>query len=82
MDNKLIFENYLLILKSTVEVYVHGTIESSNEIVRNILKTNLVETLTNQSKTYDLMAANGWYKTNNINNNEIVKSLNKLESNS
>jgi hypothetical protein len=34
MNNQLLLENYLLILKSTVEVYVHGTLESSNEKVR------------------------------------------------
>ena len=53
MDNKLIFENYLLVLKSTVEVYVHGTLESSNEHVRIILKEILNETMTNQALTYN-----------------------------
>ena len=38
MNDKLIMENYLLILKSTVEVYVHGTLESSNEDSRSALK--------------------------------------------
>ena len=35
MDSQLIMENYLLILKSTMEVYVHGTLESSNPDVRD-----------------------------------------------
>ena len=29
MTDKLLMENYLMILKSTVEVYVNGTLESS-----------------------------------------------------
>ena len=79
MDNKTIFENYLLILKSTVEVYVHGTLESSNESVRIKLKQGLNETMTNQAKTYELMKENNWYSPQNINANIINQTLNKLE---
>lgn len=81
MDNKLIFENYLLVLKSTVEVYVHGTLESSNEQVRMILKENLNETMTNQALTFNLMKDNNWYQIENINKNEITKTLKKLVNN-
>ena len=80
MDNKTIFENYLLILKSTVEVYVHGTLESSNEAVRLKLKQGLNETMSNQAKTYELMKENSWYSPQNIDYTEINKTLNKLES--
>ena len=81
MDNKLIFENYLLVLKSTVEVYVHGTLESSNEQVRMILKENLNETMTNQALTFNLMKDNNWYQIENITKNEITNTLNKLVNN-
>ena len=46
MNNQLIMENYLLVLKSTVEVYVHGTLESSNQDIRELLKQELSNTLT------------------------------------
>lgn len=82
MDNKIIFENYLLVLKSTVEVYVHGTLESSNEIVRETLKSNLVLTMTKQAETYDLMKDNNWYQVKNIETETILNTLNKLENNS
>jgi len=78
MNDKLIFENYLLILKSTVEVYVHGTLESSNENVRLKLKMGLNETMCNQAKTYELMRNNNWYSVNNINSDEINSTLTKL----
>ena len=39
MTDKLLMENYLMILKSTVEVYVHGTLESSNDSIRNLLQS-------------------------------------------
>ena len=81
MDDKLIMNNYLLILKSTVEVYVHGTLESSNDDVRKILKHGLDETMSSQRDTFDLMTEYGWYDVNNVNNTSINQVLKKLENN-
>ena len=81
MDNKKSMENYLLILKSTVEVYVHGTLESSNEDIRNILKDGLDEILNSQANTYDLMVSNGWYNVNNVESNVVEQTLNKVNNN-
>ena len=78
MNDKLIMENYLLVLKSTVEVYVHGTLESSNESVRNTLKDNLNDILSCQAKTYDEMTKYGWYRVNNVNVSIIEETLNKV----
>ena len=78
MDNRLIMENYLLLLKSTMEVYVHGTLESSNQNVREELRTSLEETLTHQANTYDLMTKYGWYNITNVDSQEINKTLTKL----
>ena len=80
MDNKLIFENYLLVLKSTVEVYVHGTLESSNPEVRNALKSSLDNIMMMQASTYDLMKENNWYQITNVDTSAINKTLTKLES--
>lgn len=78
--NKLTLENYLLILKSTVEVYIHGTLESSNKKVREILKEGLEETLKHQNNTYNKMTKYGFYEVNNIKTQEINKTLNKLKN--
>ena len=78
MNDKLLIENYLLILKSTVEVYVHGTLESSNEDIRRLLKSSLNEILTSQSNTYDLMAKNNWYQVNNVASKVIKDTLTKV----
>ena len=78
MHDKLIIGSYLLILKSTMEVYVHGTLESSNERVRDVLKQGLESTLLSQGKTYNLMVENNWYKVNNVENNIISETLNKI----
>ena len=82
MSDKLLMENYLLVLKSTIEVYVHGTLESSNECIRKVLKKGLDETLLHQANTYDEMTDYGWYITNNIDSKEINKVLSKIESKS
>ena len=78
MNDELIMNNYLLLLKSTTEVYVHGTLESSNECVRKVLKSSLNDTLDSQNKTYNLMVENGWYKVVNVKEKEIEKTLNSL----
>ncbi len=80
MHDKLLMENYLLILKSTTEVYVHGTLESSNQEIRSSLKESLNEILTSQANTYDLMTQYGWYQVNNVNASVIKETLNKLNN--
>lgn len=80
MSDQLLMENYLLLLKSTVEVYVHGTLESTNEEVRKVLKHGLDETMNNQNDTYTLMTEYGWYEVSNISDKEISKTLKKVES--
>ena len=78
MNDRIFMENYLLILKSTVEVYVHGTLESSNNSVRTTLKHALDETMQSQADTYDKMASYGWYQVKNVNTNVITETLNNL----
>lgn len=80
MNDQLIMDNYLLILKSTVEVYVHGTLESSNNDVRMTLKDNLNEIMTCQARTYDEMTKYGWYPVNNVDTSTITQTLNKVAS--
>ena len=78
--DKLLMENYLLVLKSTVEVFVHGTLESSNKDIRMTLKGGLDNIMTCQAKTYDEMTKFGWYPTNNVPSQTIQETLTKVES--
>lgn len=80
MNDKLLISNYLLILKSTVEVYVHGTLESTNPSVRELLNNSLNTILASQNNTYNKMTEYGWYTINNIDNNAINQTLSKIES--
>lgn len=79
MNDRLLLENMLLLLKSTVEVYVHGSLESSNKPVHNILKHNLDETIKMQDDLYNKMTEYGWYVIKNIEPKQIKQSLKKLE---
>ena len=79
MNDQILMENYLLVLKGTTEVYVHGTIESSNNDVRETLKDNLNSTLTLQANTFTKMTEHGWYPVNNIDTTQISETLNKLK---
>lgn len=80
MNDQLIMENYLLVLKSTVEVYVHGTLESSNQDVRELLKAGLDNTMTFQADTYDEMTTFGWYEINNVKDTAIKQTYNKCKN--
>ena len=79
--NRLSMDNYLLIPKSTVEVYIHGTLEASYDNARNILKNCLENTLSNQAATYEIMTKYGWYKKENVDVNKINSTLKKAEQN-
>lgn len=79
MSNEQLFlDSYLLLLKSTVEVYVHGTLESTNKAVRNLLKLSLDNTMSMQEVTYKKMTDLGFYKIKNIDVNLICQTYNKL----
>ena len=78
-NDKKFLDSYLLLLKSTVEVYVHGTLESSNSKVRNLLKTCLDSTMSMQEVTYKEMTNLGFYKIKNIDKNTICQTLNKVK---
>lgn len=79
MNDQLLLDNYLLVIKSTIEVYVHGTLESSNEDIRNLLKHGLDETLKHQARTYDKMTNYGWYTINNVKSSTIKQTLNSCK---
>jgi len=81
MTDQQLMDNYLLVLKSNVEVYVHGTLESSNQEVRNVLKKCLNNTLEYQANTYDEMTSYGWYTISNIDSNTIKSTYDKLCNN-
>ena len=80
MNDETLLNSYLLLLKSTVEVYVHGTLESSNKDVHNLLKESLNKTLDMQNTTYNEMTNYGWYEIKNVKKNIIQQTIDKLRA--
>lgn len=80
MNDQLLMDNYLLNLKSTVEVFVHGTLESSNPDIRELLKSGLNQIMTHQANTYDEMVKYGWYPVENVDTNTINQTLTKIKN--
>ena len=81
MNDKLLMDNYLMVLKSTVEVYIHGTIESSNKSVRNVLKSCLDEILKCQERTFENMLINEWYFVDNVKPQIVSDKIELLNQN-
>lgn len=80
MTDQLLMEQTLLLLKSTTEVYVHGTLESSTKSVHNILKNGLNETLKLQNDLYHKMTECGWYQLQNVDTKTIKQTLKKQKN--
>lgn len=80
MNDQLLMENMLLLLKSNMEVYVHGSLEASNEKVHQALKYGLLETLKLQHLLYNKMTEYGWYTVENVDTNVIKNTLTKLQN--
>ncbi len=78
MTDQEIISNYLLLLKSEVEVYIHGTIESSNNTSRDALKNGLSDILVSQYETYKLMVQKGFYNVENVKKSSIKKIYDKF----
>lgn len=79
MNDQLLMENVLLLLKSNTEVYVHGTLESSNKKVHEALHFGLEETLKLQHNLYQKMTECGWYQVKNVEAKSIKDTLKKVK---
>ena len=80
MNDQLLMENMLLLLKSTTEVYVHGSLEGTNKKVRSVIKNGLDDTIKMQEDLYNKMTEYGWYNTQNIDNKTIKQTLKNLQT--
>ena len=78
MNDKLLYEAMLLILKSNMEVYVHGTLEASNEDIREVIQYGLETTLKLQKDLYNKMTECGWNQIQNVNKKTIKQTLKKV----
>ena len=80
MQDKDLMENELLLIKGACNLYMHGAIESTTAEVHNAFKCALEETLNIQNKVYNLMSEQGWYQTENAEQQKINSVKQKFQN--
>ena len=78
MDDRCIMENLLLTTKGVCDLYLHGTIESSTQDVRQSFDQALNNSLCVQDDIYKKMAAKAWYTTGQAEAMKIQKVRNQF----
>lgn len=78
MDDRCIMENLLLTTKGVCDLYLHGTIESSTQDVRQSFDQALNNSLCMQDDIYKKMSAKGWYTTEQAEAMKIRKVRNQF----
>ena len=80
MEDRDLMEKELLVIKGVCDLYLHGTIESSTKEVHDAFKCALNESLDIQNKIYNLMKEKDWYKTEEVDQNNITITKQKFIS--
>lgn len=79
MEEKFLMENVLFANRVINDLYLHGTMESSNDSVMNAFYKGIQETLKMHNELYKAMAEAGFYQVQNITEDKISQTLSKLE---
>jgi len=61
MNEKMVTESVLSLLKGEADLHLHGTIESSTLNVRAAYENSLNDVLAMQKEVYSAMSQKGWY---------------------
>lgn len=78
MDDKTLMESLLMTLKGVCDLYMHGSIESNTDQVRNTFDHALNDSLHMQSEIYKIMSQKGWYPTTEASANQITQVKQKF----
>ena len=78
MNDQAIMENLLLTTKGVCDLYMHGTIESSDQNVHQAFDSALGSSLDMQDSIYQMMTAKGWYKTQQADQQQITQVRQKF----
>lgn len=81
MNDKELFEDLLLTVKSGSDLLLHGTIESSTQNVHCAFDTALNDTLKMQNEIYGKMSGRGWYPSEQADVNKITQAKQKYSQN-
>ncbi len=82
MDERNIMENILLTTKGVCDLYLHGTIESTTQNVRNAFKNALTGALDMQEDIYREMSDKGWYSPQQAQSQQVQQFKQKFSGSS
>lgn len=80
MDDKCAMENLLLTTKGVCDLYLHGAIESGTASVHQAFCSALDESLSLQDGLYQTMSSQGWYPTEQAEQQKIQKVKQKFSN--
>lgn len=80
MNDEKIMENLLLTTKGVCDLYLHGTIESATQDVNSVFDQALEQSLGMQSGIYQKMAAQGWYPTQQADQQQIAQVKSRADA--
>lgn len=78
MDDKTLMETLLHSTKGICDLYMHGSIESSTPNVHQAFDQSLKDVLTMQNEIYSKMSAKGWYPSEQVEQEKIIKVKNQF----
>ncbi|MDD4774349.1 MAG: spore coat protein [Eubacteriales bacterium] len=81
MDDKTIMHTILTNIKSSADLMLHGSIESSTPKVHNAFKTALNDVIDTQNCIYNEMSQKGWYQTQQVEQQKIDQAKQKYSAN-
>lgn len=80
MDNKMLMEGLLVSTKAAADLYLHGTIEASNQNIKNAFEQALTQTLQMQTQIHQKMSEKGWYPMTTVEQQKIQQVAQKFQA--
>lgn len=80
MDDKTIMHTILTNIKSSCDLKLHGSIESSTPKVHNAFKTALNDAIDAQNCIFNEMAQKGWYQVEQAEQQKIDQTKQKYSA--
>ena len=79
MNDKMLLEELLCFEKNLCDIYMHATIESSNDFMFDNFIENLEQTLNNQHIVYKIMENANYYQVEKAKQENIKKAQQKFQ---
>lgn len=81
MNEQLIANNILIIVKEMNSLLLDGTIESTTVDIHSEFNNCLNDFLKLQNELFNVMQKQGWYQINNVETQKIATTISKLQKN-